>query len=115
MSRVEKFGKQAETTLVYSTADVFISALLVGLTCFPTYLYHLFWFKPERIRNKHQEQGIHGPTPSFFSGNIPDVRKIHLEMAQRRAQDGGNTDRAAHDYISRLLPHIEKWRNDYGR
>ncbi|OWM78649.1 hypothetical protein CDL15_Pgr002820 [Punica granatum] len=113
-SRQKKDHSQAQMTMVSSTATVLLSVFLVGLTCLAIYLSHLFWLKPQRFRNKLRRQGIHGPAPSFFFGNIPDVKKIHSEMAQKRAQQGQNTDPISNDYMSQLFPHIDKWTDDYG-
>ncbi|KAI6672988.1 hypothetical protein NL676_000894 [Syzygium grande] len=92
---------------------VFFSLFIVGSTCLFLYLYNLFWWKPLQLRKKLQHQGINGPVPSFFFGNIPDIKKIRMEVrATKDQQSIGN--RVSHDYMSRLFPHIEKWRADYG-
>ncbi|XP_030549330.1 cytochrome P450 714C2-like [Rhodamnia argentea] len=96
-----------------TTAEVFLSLFLGSFTFLFLYFYNLFWWKPLRLRKKLQHQGIDGPAPSFFFGNIPDIKKIRLETQATKNQESiGN--RVSHDYLSRLFPHIEKWRADYG-
>ncbi|KAF8007891.1 hypothetical protein BT93_K1783 [Corymbia citriodora subsp. variegata] len=96
-----------------TTLGVSLSLFLVGFTCLFVYLYNLFWRKPLWLRKKLQHQGINGPAPSFFVGNIPDIKKIQLEMQAMKIQQSiGN--RVSHDYMSHLFPHIEKWGADYG-
>ncbi|KAF8007886.1 hypothetical protein BT93_K1778 [Corymbia citriodora subsp. variegata] len=92
---------------------VFFSLFLVGLTCLFLYLYNLFWWKPLWLRKELQRQGINGPVPSFFFGNIPDIKKIRLEMQATKNQQS-IANHVSHDHMSRLFPHIEKWRADYG-
>lgn len=96
------------------TIGVFLSLVLVGSTCLFLYIYNLFWWKPLRLRKKLQHQGIHGPVPSFFFGNIPDIKKIRLETQATKNQESIG-DRVSHDYLSHLYPHIEKWRADFGK
>ncbi|KAI6672980.1 hypothetical protein NL676_000886 [Syzygium grande] len=94
-------------------AGVFLSLSVVGFTCLFLYLYNLFWWRPLQLRKKLQDQGINGPAPSFFFGNTPEIRKIQLEtQATKNQQSIGN--RVSHDYMSRLFPHIEKWRAEFG-
>ncbi|XP_030549331.2 cytochrome P450 714C2-like [Rhodamnia argentea] len=95
------------------TLGVFLSLFFVGFTCLFLYLYNLFWWKPLQLRKKLRQQGINGPAPSFFFGNLPDIKKIKLEMQATKHQQS-ITNGVSHDYMSRLFPHIEKWRADCG-
>ncbi|XP_068669472.1 cytochrome P450 714C2-like [Aristolochia californica] len=90
---------------------MWLSFLLMGICTLFLFLYDELRLKPQRIRRKLEKQGIYGPRPSFFLGNIPEVRKIQAKTVQPRPEPGG---RLSHDYSQYLFPHLEEWKKIYG-
>ena len=74
-------------------------------------LYHALVLKPKRIRSKLRRQGIKGPSPVFFYGNIPEMKSIHL---QTRSMAATNSDELSHAWPAAVFPHLQQWRNEYG-
>ncbi|GMI73209.1 cytochrome P450, family 714, subfamily A, polypeptide 1, EUI-like p450 A1 [Hibiscus trionum] len=83
-----------------------------GVLCFLAHhLYNTMWFRSVRLRRKLWAQGIKGPSPSFISGNLPEMQKIQSQ-AQASAPD--NADIVAHDYTHSVFPYLVQWRKEFG-
>ncbi|KAM0948008.1 putative cytochrome P450 [Dioscorea sansibarensis] len=92
-----------------------ISLFFVGfITTFALYLYYISWMKPERTRNELRKQGIKGPSPLFFYGNLLEMKRILLEEKARRGRDKGGACHIHHDYTSSVFPYFTQWRKAYG-
>ncbi|XP_068668832.1 cytochrome P450 714C2-like [Aristolochia californica] len=90
---------------------MWLSFLVMGFCSLCLFLYNDFWLKPQRIRRKQEKQGIYGPRPSFFLGNIPDIKKIQAKTVRARPEPGGQL---SHDYYRTMFPHLEEWKRIYG-
>ncbi|KAK7277203.1 hypothetical protein RIF29_18354 [Crotalaria pallida] len=86
-------------------------------------LLHLFndlVLKPRSPRAKLQRQGINGPSPHFFFGNIPQMKNLLLQLHSTKQHKEKEVDEDDHDVFishnwpSALFPHVQKWRNQYG-
>ncbi|XP_042475822.1 cytochrome P450 714C2-like [Macadamia integrifolia] len=92
--------------------------LVIICSCLFGYMYIIAWVKPERLREKLRRQGIRGPPPSFFLGNVPEMKKIQSLVASSNSISKDvriiNGDIAAHDYTSTLFPYFEHWKKQYG-
>ncbi|XP_059454628.1 cytochrome P450 714C2-like [Corylus avellana] len=67
--------------------------------------------KPRRLRSILRKQGIRGPPPSFFLGNIGDMKK----MKSSASKDQQKEEQAiTHDCSSALFPFFDEWRKSYG-
>ncbi|KAJ8649882.1 hypothetical protein MRB53_002905 [Persea americana] len=85
-------------------------SILVGFFSLTFYFYYIVWLRPERIREKLRKQGIRGPRPSFFYGNIQEMKKI-----ESTAKKGPRKHQHLEDsYVTTLFPYFEKWREEYG-
>lgn len=66
-----------------------------------------------RMRRRLKMQGVKGPTPSLFRGNVPEMQKIQSQtMINSRNYSGDYI--IAHDYTSSLFPYLDHWRKQYG-
>ncbi|KAG9443319.1 hypothetical protein H6P81_014659 [Aristolochia fimbriata] len=90
---------------------MWVSILAMGLCTLFLFFYDEFWLKPQRIRRKLEKQGIHGPRPSFFFGNIPEIKKINAKAVRATPEPGGPL---YHDYHKYIFPHLEQWKKIYG-
>ncbi|KAM3685590.1 hypothetical protein ACJW31_11G129800 [Castanea mollissima] len=99
-------------------AKITVSVVIGGFIVLLMQLYNLLVLKPKLLRAKLQRQGIRGPSPSFFFGNIPEMKRIQLQVHSTPKTTATNEydhpDAIAHDWPSTLFPHLEQWRNEYG-
>ncbi|KFK27760.1 hypothetical protein AALP_AA8G425600 [Arabis alpina] len=67
-----------------------------------------------RVRRKLAVQGVKGPPPSVFRGNVPEMQRIQSQtMINSKQYSSDNI--IAHDYTSSLFPYLDHWRKQYGR
>ncbi|KAK4592584.1 hypothetical protein RGQ29_016922 [Quercus rubra] len=99
-------------------AKVTVSVVIGGFIVLLMQLYNLLVLKPKLLRAKLQRQGIRGPSPSFFFGNIPEMKRIQLQVYSTpkttATKEHDHSDAIAHDWLSTLFPHLEQGRNKYG-
>ena len=93
-----------------------LSIVLGGFAGLLFHLYSGVLLKPKKLRLKLQNQGIKGPCPSFLYGNIHEMRRIRLQaLSAANSTQKDQKAAIAHDWFPTLFPHLEKWRNEYGR
>ncbi|XP_013619998.1 PREDICTED: cytochrome P450 714A2-like [Brassica oleracea var. oleracea] len=63
-----------------------------------------------RMRRYLRKQGVKGPPPSIFNGNVSEMKRVQSETIH---YSGDNI--ISHDYSSSLFPYFEHWRKQYGR
>ena len=99
-------------------AKVTVSVVIGGFIVLLMQLYNLLVLKPKLLKAKLQRQGIRGPSPSFFFGNIPEMKRIQLQVHSTpkttATKERDHSDAIAHDWPSTLFPHLEQGRNKYG-
>ena len=99
-------------------AKATVSVVIGGFIVLIMALYNLLVLKPKLLGAKLQRQGIRGPSPSFFFGNIPEMKRIQLQVHSTpkttATKERDHSDAIAHDWPSTLFPHLEQWRNKYG-
>ncbi|KAJ4813015.1 Cytochrome P450 protein [Rhynchospora pubera] len=78
------------------------------------YLYTKLWLNPKIIREKLRYQGVSGPKPSLFVGNIPHIKRFQKE-AKEQPRDDQSRAHFVSDYSSVLFPHLISWRKAYGQ
>lgn len=92
--------------------DALLPFFVAGFVSFALfYLCNILWLRPEKIRNKLRSQGIKGPSPSLFYGNILDMRRMAME--EKKTQKDGSRHLTA-NYTSALFPYFIRWRMEYG-
>ena len=102
--------------MMMNTVHVLLGAFLV-------LLFHVFnelVLKPRSLRSKLQRQGIHGPSPHFYFGNIPQKKMILQQTHSSASTQDKDKDKdkgvsISHSWYSTLFPHVEKWRKQYGQ
>ncbi|KAM7275433.1 hypothetical protein ACFE04_017299 [Oxalis oulophora] len=104
--------------MTVGVAVVLLSVILGGILVLLFYIYYDLWLRPERLRLKLHNQGIKGPTPSFFLGNIPQIKAIkhqhQQEQEQEQEQEQHQHSSISHHWLPNLLPHLLKWQHQYG-
>lgn len=69
--------------------------------------------KPRRRRSRLEKQGIRGPDPSFFYGNIAELKRI-IEAQEPLVEKSAASEELLHAWPSVVFPHLEQWRQEYG-
>ncbi|PIN06544.1 Cytochrome P450 CYP4/CYP19/CYP26 subfamily [Handroanthus impetiginosus] len=93
------------------TAAKMIVSLVFGgfLVIFLLFFSDLF-LKARRRRSRLEKQGIKGPLPSLFYGNIPEMKRI-IGLENEKSRD---REDIVHGWFHTVFPHLEQWRNEYG-
>ncbi|KAK2991837.1 hypothetical protein RJ640_025743 [Escallonia rubra] len=103
---------------------ILLSLVLSGFVALAVSLCDALLLKPNRVRSKLQSQGINGPSPCFYFGNIPEMKKIKQQIwlkATTTAKDHdhghhlGKGGALSHDWFTNVFPHIEQWQKEYGK
>ncbi|KAJ7971215.1 putative Cytochrome P450 [Quillaja saponaria] len=68
-----------------------------------------YWLTPRRIKKIMERQGVRGPKPRPFTGNILDMASF---VSKSTSCD---MDSIHHNIVSRLLPHYVVWSQQYGK
>ena len=55
-----------------------------------------------------REQGVRGPPYRFLTGSNEEIRRMKAEA------EGVELDVRDHDYLPRIMPHLVKWKDQYG-
>jgi len=93
-----------------------LGAVLVALIHF----LHVLVLRPKSLRGKLHTQGIRGPSPDFYFGNIKEMNTLLLQqqnklcVRHKEEQDEDVCVSISHKWTSTLFPHIQKWRSQYG-
>ncbi|KAM7266912.1 hypothetical protein ACFE04_009078 [Oxalis oulophora] len=109
-----EFKPSCSFLLIFETFSLLSLAILIS------YLTRLYksWKKCQVIRKKLHEQGIDGPPPSFFYGNLPELERIQSKAAMKKklemSEKNQKENLIAHDYTSSIFPHFDQWRKQYG-
>ncbi|XP_058736876.1 cytochrome P450 714C2-like [Vicia villosa] len=79
---------------------------------------HVLVLRPKSLRAKLHRQGIHGPSPHFYFGNIPQIKSLLLQqqtqVKQQQDEHVPVSVSISHSWTSNLFPHMHKWTNQYG-
>ncbi|XP_072997583.1 cytochrome P450 714D1-like isoform X2 [Typha latifolia] len=87
--------------------DYLSSVILLGFCSSVIYLYVTTWLKLRRVQDMLRKQGIEGPSPSLFSGNLSAMKK--RTVPTKEIERG-----CYHDYTKYIFPYFDRWRKDYG-
>ncbi|KAG9443321.1 hypothetical protein H6P81_014661 [Aristolochia fimbriata] len=84
--------------------------LLICVCAF--HFYHVMILKPQRMREKLGKQGIKGPQPSFFYGNLLELKGLQLkeEKAEKKEEEI-----ISHNHLHATYPAIQIWTKKYGK
>ncbi|XP_038980808.1 cytochrome P450 714D1-like [Phoenix dactylifera] len=92
------------------TIQYFYFVVLIGSCSLAAYLYTTAWLRFYGIQKQLRRQGIVGPPPSFFLGNISEMKKMEVP-AKMAPRDHGSL---LEDCTKTLFPYFDQWRKDYG-
>ncbi|KAK9911141.1 hypothetical protein M0R45_035064 [Rubus argutus] len=115
-------GEKMKVELLLVAGKIILSILVGGFLVLFLYLYKLLILRPKWIRSKLEKQGIRGPPPSFLLGNISGIKRLQLKVQSTATQttdpqnhhEDLHVASICHQWPSRIFPHIEEWRNEYG-
>ncbi|KAL2319820.1 hypothetical protein Fmac_028789 [Flemingia macrophylla] len=96
-----------------SIVQIVLVAVLVALM----HVFNVWVLSPRSLRAKLQSQGIRGPSPHFYFGNIPQIKSIFLQLQSApttHVKDKEEDASTSHAWPSTLFPHIQKWIKQYG-
>ncbi|KAI5423227.1 cytochrome P450 714C2 [Lathyrus oleraceus] len=94
-----------EIVEISTIMKVLFGAILVILV----HILNILVLRPKSVRAKLERQGINGPSPHFYLGNIPEIKRL----LQENNKDGVSTS-ISHNWHSNLFPHIYNWKKQYG-
>ena len=97
-----------------STIQVVLGMVLVLLM----HVFNVLALRSRSPRGKLHRQGIHGPSPHFYFGNIPEMKTLLLQVQSApttQVKDKDQHGSLSHKWPFTLFPHIQKWINQYGQ
>ncbi|XP_065871653.1 cytokinin hydroxylase-like [Euphorbia lathyris] len=92
--------------------EVLSSILIILVSIFAKIAYDAisyYFLTPKRIMKIMEKQGVGGPKPRLFTGNILDVSSL-LSVSTSK-----DMDKIDHDIVDRLLPHYVLWSKQFGK
>ncbi|KAK7286960.1 hypothetical protein RJT34_22337 [Clitoria ternatea] len=99
--------------MAMSSLHVVVGTVLVLLM----HVFNVLVLKPRSLRAKLQKQGIHGPSPHFYLGNIPEIKSLLFQVQSAPTTQVKDKDKhvsLSHSFPSTLFPHIQKWTSQFG-
>ncbi|KAK3009135.1 hypothetical protein RJ639_013912 [Escallonia herrerae] len=111
-----------EAELLFAV-KILLSLVLSGFVGLVVSLFDALFLKPKRLRSKLQSQGISGPSPCFYFGNIPEMKNIKQQIRSKATTAAKDHDHCHHlgqggtlfhDWFTTVFPHIEQWQKEYG-
>ncbi|XP_023637369.1 LOW QUALITY PROTEIN: cytochrome P450 714A2 [Capsella rubella] len=94
----------------HTTNDAIWCIVIVGIVSVCYHVYGKEVVELWRMRRSLKTQGVDGPPPSLFNGNVSEMQRIQSE-----AKHCSGDNIISHDYSSSLFPHFAHWRKQYGR
>ncbi|KAJ4847637.1 hypothetical protein Tsubulata_002749 [Turnera subulata] len=103
----------------FEGAKLVLSLVFGGILWLFIQLYKVFFVKPQKLASRLRNQGIRGPSPSFLLGNIPEIKRIQLQVqtkssAAPKTSQNENQPVIDHDWPSTVFPHLHQWLTEYG-
>lgn len=100
-------------SLMLEMAKTISWIIVIGVLGLGIHVYGKVMAEKWRVRRKLTMQGVKGPPPSLFRGNVPEMQKIQSQMMSNSKHYSGDNI-IAHDYTSSLFPYLDLWRKQYG-
>ncbi|KAH9673506.1 cytochrome P450 714A1 [Citrus sinensis] len=88
--------------------------LIVSCSSILLKLIKKWLLKPNRIRSMLSKQGVGGPKPSLFFGNVKDIQKIESLLNPLSSPSSSSGPVSHQDWVLSIFPHLQKWTRDYG-
>ncbi|KAK4267986.1 hypothetical protein QN277_024695 [Acacia crassicarpa] len=90
-----------------------VTVILGGSLLLVYFAVNASFLKPRSTRERLRKQGIDGPIPHIFLGNIPEIKSIQIQEAQSRSLHQVASP-ISHHWPFTIFSHLHKWRNQYG-
>ncbi|XP_028804720.1 cytochrome P450 714C2-like [Neltuma alba] len=90
-----------------------VTLILGGLSLLVYYAANALFLKPRSKRERLRKQGIDGPLPHIFFGNIPEIKSLRIQEVQSRSLNEV-ASAISHRWPFTIFPHLQKWRKQYG-
>lgn len=100
-------------SLIIEVAKTIWWIVVIGVLGLGIRVYGKVMAEQWRMRRKLKMQGVKGPSPSLFRGNVPEMQKIQSQTISNSKHYSGDNI-IAHDYTSSLFPYLNHWRKQYG-
>nr|KYP40612.1 Secologanin synthase [Cajanus cajan] len=81
------------------------------------HVFNSLVLRPRSLRAKLQRQGIQGPPPHFYLGNIPQIKTLLLQVQSApttQVKDKEQDVSPSHAWPLTVFPHVQKWIKQYG-
>ncbi|KAL5161588.1 Cytochrome P450 714C2 [Glycine soja] len=94
-----------------------VQVVLVAVVVVLIHVFNVLLLRSRSLRAKLHRQGIHGPSPHFYFGNIPEMKTLLLQVQSApitQVKDKDDHDSLSHKWPFTLFPHIQKWISQYG-
>ncbi|XVF20103.1 hypothetical protein REPUB_Repub11eG0169300 [Reevesia pubescens] len=88
---------------------VTVSAVL-GFWGLLVYLFHVLWLSGENRRLILRKQGIEGPLPTFFLGNVPQMKQMLSAARNEKMKEP-----LSNYCLINLFPYFKQWTKQYGQ
>ncbi|RZC02536.1 Cytochrome P450 714C2 isoform F [Glycine soja] len=93
-----------------------VQVVLVAVVVVLIHVFNVLLLRSRSLRAKLHRQGIHGPSPHFYFGNIPEMKTLLLQVQSApitQVKDKDDHDSLSHKWPFTLFPHIQKWISQY--
>ncbi|KAK6162700.1 hypothetical protein DH2020_002541 [Rehmannia glutinosa] len=97
-----------------TAAKMVFSLVFGGFLVLFLRLFDASILNPRRLRSKLEKQGIRGPAPSLLYGDIPEMKRI-IQLQKSLVKNSASPEEIFHDWFPTVFPHLEQWRNEYGK
>lgn len=98
--------------MMMETAKTIWWIIVIGVLGLGFRIYGKAMTEQWRMRRRLTMQGVKGPPPSLFRGNVPEMQRIESQTMINKHYSGDNI--IAHDYTSSLFPYLDHWQKQYG-
>ncbi|EPS58338.1 hypothetical protein M569_16477, partial [Genlisea aurea] len=89
-------------------AEIFLSLLSGGFLLILLWFFDNLILNPRKLRSRLVKQGIRGPDPAVFLGNIPEIKRISQTSEKKKSKE------ITHAWFADVFPHLDKWRKTFG-
>ncbi|KAF8007577.1 hypothetical protein BT93_K1546 [Corymbia citriodora subsp. variegata] len=83
---------------------------VITVCSFVLHVCNVLWLNHRKLRRKLSEQGVTGPPPGFFHGNVAEIRSIVTRCKLEPLPRGQISD----DWARSIFPHLHHWAGRYG-
>ncbi|WCJ27886.1 Cytochrome P450 714A1 [Euphorbia peplus] len=90
--------------MIWHVLQIVLSGVMI-------WIFNVIWFKPKRIQYVLSRQGIRGPKPHFFYGNLQEMQNIQVQIQM----DTQNSAISHASWCLSIFPYLHHWAQHYGK